>query len=127
MQHTRLKLWVPVGGEMQPGETPLEAARRELREETGVIDATFPAIHKVLGAPPGLLLYEEHESGSKGLHMNFAFVAEVLSKQIMPCSEYTGSMWVESAAKAPTDCPANVKQALPFAITAGRERLLVSS
>ena len=35
MRHKRLDLWLPVGGEVEPGETPLEAARRELREETG--------------------------------------------------------------------------------------------
>jgi 8-oxo-dGTP pyrophosphatase MutT (NUDIX family) len=35
VRHKRLDLWLPVGGEIEAGETPLEAARRELREETG--------------------------------------------------------------------------------------------
>jgi len=35
IEHHRLKTWLPIGGELEPGETPLEAARRELREETG--------------------------------------------------------------------------------------------
>jgi 8-oxo-dGTP pyrophosphatase MutT (NUDIX family) len=36
VKHRRLGSWLPVGGEIEPGETPLEAARRELREETGL-------------------------------------------------------------------------------------------
>ncbi|MBX3490442.1 NUDIX domain-containing protein [Parvibaculum sp.] len=31
--------WVTIGGEIEPGETPEEAARRELAEETGLTDA----------------------------------------------------------------------------------------
>lgn len=33
IEHRRLRTWLPIGGELEAGETPLEAARRELREE----------------------------------------------------------------------------------------------
>jgi 8-oxo-dGTP diphosphatase len=75
--HRRLGTWLPVGGELEHGETPLEAARRELREETG-LEGEFPALAGACdGVPPGYLGYEEHMAGSKGLHMNFVFVADV--------------------------------------------------
>ena len=81
VRHRRLGTWLPVGGEIEPGETPLEAARRELREETG-LEGRFPAGLGVDGTPPGLIGYEEHLAGSKGLHMNFAFVADVAAREL---------------------------------------------
>src|SRR5204863_7715513 len=77
IEHKRLKTWLPIGGELEAGETPLEAAVRELREETGLA-GNFRVLAGALdGVPPGLIGYEEHIAGSKGLHMNFVFVAEI--------------------------------------------------
>jgi 8-oxo-dGTP pyrophosphatase MutT (NUDIX family) len=109
VRHRRLGAWLPVGGEIEPGETPLEAARRELREETG-LTGLFPAGLGVEGTPPGLLGYEEHAAGAKGLHMNFAFVAEVGSRDLAPCDEWDEARWVRAEELASLPCPANVRQ-----------------
>jgi 8-oxo-dGTP pyrophosphatase MutT (NUDIX family) len=34
--HDKLEMWLPPGGHVDRGETPVETARREVREETGL-------------------------------------------------------------------------------------------
>jgi 8-oxo-dGTP pyrophosphatase MutT (NUDIX family) len=119
VRHRRLGTWLPVGGEVEPGETPLEAACRELTEETGLA-GRFPAGLGVAGTPPGLIGYEEHLAGSKGLHLNFAFVADVASRELTPCDEWDGARWVTAAELASVSCPENVRQLAALALAAPR-------
>jgi len=109
--HKRLGTWLPIGGELEAGETPLEAARRELREETGIV-ATFRSIAQAPeGVPAGLIGYEEHMAGSKGLHMNFVFVAEVgADAEVTPNSEFGAWKWVDREELAGLESPLNVRQ-----------------
>jgi ADP-ribose pyrophosphatase YjhB (NUDIX family) len=113
VRHARLGRWLPVGGEIEPGETPLEAARRELAEETGLA-GRFERQAGVEGTPPGLLGYEEHVAGSKGLHMNFAFLAEVDTDAVPPNREFTEHRWVRSTEEL--DTPPNVVELLALAL-----------
>jgi 8-oxo-dGTP pyrophosphatase MutT (NUDIX family) len=119
IKHRRLGTWLPVGGEIEPGETPLEAARRELREETG-LEGRFPAGLGVDGTPAGLVGYEEHPAGSKGLHMNFAFVTDVASRSLVSCDEWEAARWVTAAELAGVECPVNVRQLAQIALSAPR-------
>jgi 8-oxo-dGTP pyrophosphatase MutT (NUDIX family) len=115
VRHRRLGTWLPVGGELEPGETPLEAARRELREETG-LEGAFPAGLGVDGTPPGLIGYEEHLAGAKGLHMNFAFVADVPSRELARCDEWDDARWLSRGELSALSCPENVRQLAAIAL-----------
>lgn len=111
IRHRRLGTWLPIGGELEPGETPLEAARRELREETGLEGSFVPLAGACDGEPPGLIGYEEHLAGSKGLHMNFVFVAEVDPvAEVVPNDEFGEWRWVDAAELDTLPSPVNVRQ-----------------
>lgn len=111
IHHRRLDTWLPVGGELEPGETPLEAAVRELREETSLIGHFANLSGAAEGVPPGYLGYEEHIAGSKGLHMNFVFVADVAADaEVVPNHEFTDHRWVDRASLSDLSSPRNVRQ-----------------
>jgi 8-oxo-dGTP pyrophosphatase MutT (NUDIX family) len=111
IEHRRLRTWLPVGGELSAGETPLEAARRELGEETGLPGWFRPLAGALDGVPPGLLGYEEHPAGSKGVHLNFVFVTEVEGDaEVIPNDEFGAWRWVDRAELERLDSPLNVRQ-----------------
>jgi len=111
IHHRRLDTWLPVGGELHPGETPLEAAVRELGEETGLAGRFEPLAGAADGVPPGYLGYEEHMAGSKGLHMNFVFVAEVAADaEVAPNHEFGDWRWVDRDELAALASPLNVRE-----------------
>jgi hypothetical protein len=78
------------------------------------------------GTPPGFLGYEEHDAGSKGLHMNFAFVAEVESERVAGNGEFAAHRWIGGGSTAEAlrelerlDAPKNVRDLAALAFTAG--------
>ena len=115
--HRRLGVWLPPGGECLVGETPLEAAARELYEETG-LRGRFPITTAITGTPPGFIGYEEHLAGSKGMHLNFVFVADVDTLDVQPNEEFSEWRWTNNMEGL--HAPANVGQLLAVALRAGR-------
>ena len=111
IEHRRLKTWLPIGGELEAGETPLDAAIRELREETALAGTFHPLRGALDGVPAGLIGYEEHQAGSKGLHMNFVFVCEIASAaEVTPNDEFGAFRWVNRAELETLESPLNVRQ-----------------
>ena len=101
---------MPIGGELLAAETPLEAAHRKLREATGLAGSFEPLPGAVDGAPPGLMAYEEHRSGGKGLHLNFCFRAAVSDDVVRPSHADDEWRWVDAADAPP--CPPNIRRLL---------------
>jgi 8-oxo-dGTP diphosphatase len=111
IRHRRLETWLPVGGELEAGETPLEAARRELGEESGLRGRFCRLRGACDGVPPGLIGYEEHTAGDKGLHMNFVFVADVPDgADVTPNHEFEEYLWVDRGELAELASPRNVRE-----------------
>ena len=102
VNHRRYRLWLPIGGHIEPDEDPVEALYREVREETGFqveIVAERPANQRlgttVLPAPVLIdLIY---------------FVRPVGGAQRLAASEHRAMRWFDREALRDPAIPDNVR------------------
>lgn len=81
-RHQDRSTWELPGGHREPGETPLETARRELWEETGAIDADIHIVGAYRLSDYGLLCFAEVRS--LGLIPSDSEIAEISLFETLP-------------------------------------------
>ena len=85
-------LWQTVGGAMDPGEEPAEAAVREAREETGlVVEPT-----RIIGVHAGPLFCLTYPNGDRVAYVGISFRAHVVGGAERPCGDEVDRLgWFE--------------------------------
>lgn len=86
--------WITVGGQVDPGEAPADAAVRECWEETG-ITARLTALIGVFGGPDFAVTYA---NGDRTVYTNTTFMGEIVSGTPEPDAEEISELaWISRA------------------------------
>ncbi len=114
VNHRKLRMWLPFGGHLEPGEDPVEALHREAREETGFeieIVSERPVIDqagvRVLPAPETILL---EDIGPGHVHIDLIYFVRPIGGDLqLAHTEHTAVRWFDRQALGDASITADVR------------------
>lgn len=117
MNHEKLGKWIQPGGHTEEDETPDQAAKREVREETGYeikfIDGEQPESFSEEEDLPTPFHVNIHRIRENHLHCDFIYLAEVSAEgEATHSHEHSGLRWFseEDLRDRDFDMPDNVRR-----------------
>ncbi|MBX9694605.1 MAG: NUDIX domain-containing protein, partial [Cyanobacteria bacterium] len=107
--HKFLRLWLPPGGHLDVDEVPVDGALRELREETGIENATIHMWHASSGVPIDIdshhIPLNDIKNEGEHFHHDFQYLCSSAIDQpdslAIDDSEVSRTRWVNIALKLP--------------------------
>ncbi len=98
--HDKYQLWLGVGGHIEPGEDPNQAAVREVKEEVGLDVVLVPAKNQIYTTIPGYTelipprFMSRHNVSPNHEHVNLLYFAKASSDNVqMPEDEQVECKW----------------------------------
>ena len=92
VNHPKIKRWLPVGGKVDPDETPDQAVLREIKEEVG-LDVKIMAQKEVLSNKVVSYRYAQLEDLGKKFHFDFIYYAKSDTDTIQLDAEISEAKW----------------------------------
>ena len=98
VNHRKLKMWLPVGGHIEPGEDPEQALHREVREETGLeVEIVAETMRFATGLAKGLPRPETillETIGPGHFHIDLIYFARVVAGEPrLAVAEHSEMRW----------------------------------
>ena len=85
-----------IAGGGEDDETPLEAATREVFEESGIINASFQQLVSICYIPTNIFSKEQRQAWGEDIFVipEYSYGAEVKSDKVVISDEYDNYKWV---------------------------------